>query len=60
VLQFVWWRPGEQIRLNQLSTRKTLAREAESGTIKIKTDERTISGANRGENATCAATKFYS
>ena len=38
---------------------KTLARKAESIIIKIKADERTISGGNRGEDATCAATKFY-
>ena len=57
--QSLWWRPGEQIRLNQLSTRKTLAREAEGRVIKIKTDERTISGGNRSENATCATTEFY-
>ena len=57
--QCVWGRPGEQIRLNQLSIWKTLACEAESGIIKIKTDERTISGGNRSENAASAATKFY-
>ena len=57
--QCLWWRPGEQIRLNQLCTWKTLARKAESGIIKIKTDERTISGAKRGEDATCATTEFY-
>lgn len=57
--QCLWWRPGEQIRLNQLYLWKTLAREAESGIIKIKTHERTISGGNRGENAACAAAKFY-
>lgn len=57
--QSLWRRPGEEICLDQLCIWKTLAREAESSIIKIKTDERTISGGNRGENATCAATKFY-
>ena len=57
--QSLWWRPGEQIRLNQLYLWKTLAREAEGRVIKIKADECTISGGNRSENATCAATKFY-
>jgi len=59
VPQCLWWRPGKEIRLNQLCAWKTLARKAESSVIKIKADERTISGGNRGENATCATTEFY-
>jgi len=51
VSQCLWWRPGEEISLNQLRIRKTLARETEGSFVNIKADERTIGGGNRRENA---------
>jgi len=59
VSQCIWGRPGEEVRPNQLRIGKTLARKAEGSLVNIKADERTISGAQRGENTACAAAKLY-